>query len=201
MRLLIQKMNWKSKDLTSLKLLEIGSATGIFLDEARIVGFATQGIEISKEASRYAKENLHLNVWEGGFLDFPETEKWDAIVSFFTLEHIPEIQALWEKLERMVTPGGAILIAIPSFNGPSFQTNPEEWFRTHPSDHFFDYDPRSIQKILKEIDFEVVFCMPLSFHPKRDQGWKGKMPRLFYKWISKNTCYGDTMQILAKKKK
>lgn len=182
------------------RLLEIGSATGFFLDEARSLGYASQGIEISKEASVYAQQKLQLNIWNGRFTDFPEKTKFDVIASFFTLEHLPDIAAIWQKIDNLLNPGGALLLAIPSFYGPSFHTNPSDWFKTHPEDHFFDYDPRSIEKLLKELNFEMVFRMPLSFHPNRDRGWRGKLPLVIYKWISGMTCYGDTMQIVAKKK-
>jgi SAM-dependent methyltransferase len=190
----------KQDSKNPLRLLEIGSATGFFLDEARKLGYEAQGIEISEEASEYALKNLKLDIWKGSFVDFPENGKFDVIASFFTLEHMSQIEAIWQKIANLLKPGGAILVAFPSFYGPTFQTNAPEWFKTHPEDHFFDYDPRSIQKLLKELNFDVVFQMPLSFHPNRDRGWRGRLPLSIYKWISKITCYGDTMQTVAKKK-
>src|SRR5690606_17808119 len=109
--------------------------------------------------------------------------KWDVIASFFTLEHIPDILRTWTRLADWVTRHGALILALPSFYGPTFQTNPKHWFATHPSDHFFDYDHRSLKKVLNCLDFHLKLKKPLSHHPDRDKGWKGNLPITGYKWI------------------
>lgn len=208
---------FKNSEGSSPRLLEIGSASGFFLDEAKKRGFSVQGIEISEEASQYGRSVLGLPIWTGGFLEFPEgrgrgleqisgpgtgqgLDTWDVIVSFFTLEHIPDLEGIWKKLDRLSHSGTILVLALPSFFGPTFQTDPKAWFETHPPDHFFDYDPGSLKKVLNWIGFEMKLRKPLSFHPGRDKGWKGKLPLTGYRWISQLICYGDTFQILAQKK-
>ncbi|WCL51366.1 class I SAM-dependent methyltransferase [Leptospira sp. GIMC2001] len=198
---LIQVMGWRSDDLKNKSLLEIGSATGFFLDEARKRGFQVEGIEISNEGYRYSTDVLKLSVFKGGLLDFNSSEKkWDVVASFFTLEHIPEIMEIWIKISSLLRKGGGLILALPSFYGPTFQTNPKQWFETHPSDHFFDYDHRSLKKVLNCLDLHLKLKKPLSHHPDRDKGWKGYLPNPGYKWISDVLCYGDTFQIIAEKK-
>jgi 2-polyprenyl-3-methyl-5-hydroxy-6-metoxy-1,4-benzoquinol methylase len=196
-------LGWNSSDLKEKTILEIGSAAGFFLDEAYKLGLNVQGVEISGESVEYSRNHLGLSVEQGDFLETTkswEAEKFDCIFAFFTLEHMPEIFEVWERLQFLLKPSGGIFLALPSFYGPVFCTQPQEWFRTHPGDHFYDYSPKSIKNVLNQYHMEVKFRKPLSYHPKRDLGWRGKLPNIGYRWLADCTCYGDTFQIIAKKK-
>jgi len=185
------------------KLLEVGSAAGFFLDEARKEGFSVQGLELSEREVEYSKLALGLDVEKKSILDLPVDyfkNQLDVIVAFFVLEHISELESLWERLGYWIKPGGVIFLAVPSFFGPSFQTNPKEWFRTHPGDHFFDYDLHCLKKLLSSLGFTVKYARPMSYHPSRDLGLLGRLPVLGYKFYSDRFCYGDTIQVAAIKK-
>ncbi|MCC5813356.1 MAG: methyltransferase domain-containing protein [Leptospira sp.] len=203
LNIFLKTMGWKQSQWNHKSILEIGSATGFFLDEAKKIGLQTQGIELSEEGVKYAREALNLNVQLGDFLGTTKSwqdQKFDAIFAFFTLEHMPEIEPVWENLNRLLQPKGGLFLALPSFYGPVFYTQPLEWFRTHPQDHFYDYSPNSIKNVLNHYHMEVKYSKPLSYHPKRDLGWRGKLPKIGYRWLADRTCYGDTFQIIAKKK-
>lgn len=177
-------------------LLEIGCAAGFFLDEARQAGFTAKGIEISQSETVYAK-SLGLDVVSRSFIDFEIDKKYDVICAFFVLEHFEEQEAVLFKIRSMLNLGGLVFLALPSIYGPTFQTNPKEWFKTHPIDHFMDYSPMSISKLSNRMGMRVVYKEPMSYHPHRDKGWRGRFPfRYFYKTLAYNLCYGDTMQIL-----
>lgn len=197
----IRSMGWNKRDLSQKKVLEIGSATGFFLDEARKLGLSVQGLEISKVGVEYSVDKLGLDVVSVDFLDSKSMDwgEFDGIFSFFTIEHMSVIGRVWENIDRILAKNGGIFLALPSFFGPTFQTNPKEWFQTHPKDHFYDYSPQSLKKVLKLIGYKTLFSKPLSYHSYRDKGWRGQLPNIIYKWIADWQCYGDTFQIIAKK--
>lgn len=203
----LRAMGWNPSGRDSgrtLRILEIGSATGFFLDEAKKQGLEGVGVEISEDSVGYARNTLGLEVSHSHFLDWEKPEAHPGflgIFAFFTLEHIADITRTWEKIDSLLLPGGGIMVALPSFWGPSFQTNPGNWFETHPRDHFYDYSPDSLKKVLKQMGYETKFSKPLSYHPRRDVGWRGKLPKFLYKWIADRQCYGDTFQLIAKKPK
>jgi SAM-dependent methyltransferase len=151
---LVQKaLNWNQSVLHEKSILEIGSAAGFFLDEARNLGLNVRGVEISGESVEYSRSQLGLNVEQGDFLEVTkdwEEGKLDCIFAFFTLEHMPDILGVWERLNRLLAKGAGLFLALPSFNGPVFSTQPLEWFRTHPQDHFYDYSPKSIKNVLNQ---------------------------------------------------
>lgn len=181
-------------------LLEVGASCGFFLDEARALGYSVSGIEPSPTEANYAKEVLHLDVVTSGFLEHAVPSKVDVLCMFFVLEHLSEMESVFAKIETLVAPGGFLFLAVPSFFGPTFQTNPKEWFRTHPTDHFYDYSNQSLKKGLRLIGFETVYTKPMSYHQKRDLSFKKYFPAKLFQLYSDFFCYGDTIQILAKQK-
>lgn len=185
-------------------LLEIGSAAGFFLDEARRAGYETRGLELSPKEVEYSKSTLGLAVDQTSVLSV-ESHLWkhsfDVIAAFFVIEHIEDIEGLWKRLGDWIRPGGHLYLAVPSSFGPSFQTNPKEWFLTHPSDHFFDYSVHSLKKLLSILGFEVNYVRPMSYHSYRDLGPRGKLPEWLYRLYANQFAYGDTIELIARKLK
>jgi len=191
-----------SEKVHGLKLLELGCAAGFFLDEARKLGARAKGYELSTKEVSFAKA-LGLDVEVKDFLSIPvssEKEKWDILVGFFVIEHMQDIDGVWERLVSWLRPGGRLLLGLPSAYGPSFVTNPEEWFQAHPKDHFFDYSPRSLKKLLSSLGFTIDYLKPLSYHPNRHKGILSRLPLGLYRNLADFLVYGDTLQILASKK-
>jgi len=183
-----------------MTLFEIGCATGFFLSEASRRGYRASGLEISGQEARYAVENLGLDVTCGNFLEFETEMSFDVVAAFFVIEHFEEQEGIFKKIFSMLKKGGLLFLAVPSLYGPTFQTNPEEWFRSHPTDHFVDYSHISLRKLFSKFDTDILYNRPMSYHPGRDKGWRGSFPvKFFYKVIADMTCYGDTIQVLAKK--
>ncbi|TGK52027.1 methyltransferase domain-containing protein [Leptospira kanakyensis] len=197
----------KTKDRTSSpkkSLLEIGSAAGFFLDEARTAGYQTKGLELSPKEVEYAKSTLGLDVEKTSVLSVGEgdwKEKFDVVSAFFVIEHIEEIEGIWKRLAAWTKPGGYLYLAVPSSFGPSFQTNPKEWFSTHPSDHFFDYSVHSLKKLLSILGFGLNYVRPMSYHSYRDLGLLGKLPEWLYRLYANQFAYGDTIELIARKLK
>lgn len=185
-------------------LLEIGSAAGFFLDEARNAGYMTKGLELSPKEVEYAQSVLSLAVDQKSVLAIDGNEwkeTFDVVAAFFVIEHIEEIDGIWERIQAWTKPGGFLYLAVPSSFGPSFQTNPNAWFATHPSDHFFDYSVHSLKKLLSILGFEVNYVRPMSYHSYRDLSPRGKLPEWLYRLYANSFAYGDTIELTARKLK
>ena len=60
------------------RLLDVGCGHGLLLDEARKRGYETVGLELSREAARYARETLGLDVRELPLEAFSEGRNGDS---------------------------------------------------------------------------------------------------------------------------
>jgi len=182
-------------------LLEIGCATGFFLDQAKPYFKEIKGIEISKFACTYAKEKLKLNVECINLLEFIKNnyKKYDVIASFYVIEHFKEQKEIFNFISKTLNKNGLWICALPSTFGPLFFFNKEEWIKTHPCDHFVDYNPYAIKKILFLYGFKLLSIRPASYHQERTKGILKKIPFELYKYYCNFFQYGDTVEFIAKK--
>ena len=107
--LLVQTLKRESPPNSSI--LEIGSGTGHFLNELNKAGYKCFGVEPNEYISEYSKSKFNLNI-KTGLLDvntFPEN-KFDMIVLNDVIEHIYEVNALFELVNFYLNPGGKILV-------------------------------------------------------------------------------------------
>lgn len=100
-------------DLRNKKCLEIGSSKGLFQD---IVDDYT-GVDIADSLRFHYHKPYHV-VYDAR-LPFPD-RSFDAVFTYATHEHIPEIETALEEIVRVLKPGGVCLFA------PAWHTR--SWF-------------------------------------------------------------------------
>lgn len=188
-----------------LQLLEIGSATGFFIDEANSAGYDSVGIEVSSWACRQAKQ-IGANVIRSSFLDLTiEAESkltehsFDVIAAFYVIEHFAEQNIIFNKIKQYLRPGGYFIFALPSTYGPLFRCNLPKWITTHPADHYVDYSPLALKKILPLYQMKAINFRPASYHQERSCGILKRMPNFLYRAYANVTSYGDTIEVIAKR--
>ncbi|MBI5055303.1 MAG: class I SAM-dependent methyltransferase [Nitrospirae bacterium] len=98
-------------DIPNGKLLDIGCATGVFLDLARKKGWNTRGVELSKWASGYARENFGLDVFTGTLEQtyFPD-QSFDVVTAWDVLEHLPNPVVFLKEIKRILKKDGTLYI-------------------------------------------------------------------------------------------
>src|SRR5229473_1293471 len=96
------------------RLLDIGCGTGNFLAAARVAGYEVAGIEMDRNAARFAKERLGLQrvfpLTISEFVDRNAGERFDAVTFFEVLEHQAAPVGFLEKVKACVQPGGVIAL-------------------------------------------------------------------------------------------
>lgn len=91
--------------------LEIGTGTGVFLEELLGLGFdSVTGIEPSTAAIMAAPEHRRAWIREGIFAEHDyEPQSFDVVCCFMTLEHVYDPRDISEAALRLLRPGGAFL--------------------------------------------------------------------------------------------
>jgi len=186
-------------------LLEIGSACGYFLDEARSRGFRTTGIEISQFASDYARNKFKLNIHCSPFsaemvpkLLSENGGPFDVVAAFFVIEHFSDQKSVFQSIASLLKPGGVFAFAVPSSFGPVYCFDPERFNATHPVDHFVDYSPQSLRKIFPLYGLRAYRFIPASFHPERISPFCIHEPfRSTYALAARLLAFGDTLEGFA----
>src|SRR3989304_8692940 len=92
------------------KLLELGSAYGLFLDLAREI-FDVIGYEMCSEAAECARSELKLDVRDTDFVKENLGNKiFDVVCLWDCIEHLPSPQLFIEKINTLLKLGGYLFI-------------------------------------------------------------------------------------------
>ncbi|MFN3603917.1 MAG: class I SAM-dependent methyltransferase [Leptonema sp. (in: bacteria)] len=186
---------------SSYSILEIGCATGFFLDEAKKYFSSSLGIEISSFAVEYAKKRFKLNIEKIDFMQFIQsnTKTFDVIASFYVIEHFKEQKEIFSFISKSLNQKGLWICAVPSTYGPLFEFDTFQWIQRHPIDHFVDYNPKALKKIVKLYKLNIIDIKPASYHQERAKGFLKLIPPKIYKFYSNIFTYGDTLEFIAQK--
>lgn len=101
------------------RLLDVGCALGLFLGvlnpewELFGVDVSNFGIQKAKEAIPHAR----LEVWDG--TQVPFKERFDVIVSFDVLEHVPDVNSLASTIYSRLAWDGHFIFVVPVYDGPA----------------------------------------------------------------------------------
>jgi len=138
------------------ELLDIGCGTGNFLAAARDRGYDVTGIELDRNAARFAKERLGLQrVFPLTISEFAEQhgrERFDVATFFEVLEHQAAPVEFLQKVKTCVRPGGMIALSVP--NRERWLTGPD--VLDYPPNHFLRWNATALSKFLSEQGFEVL---------------------------------------------
>jgi len=139
------------------ELLDVGCGTGNFLAEARDAGYRVTGIELDRNAARFAKERLGLQkvlpltISEFAAARCP-SEKFDIVTSFEVLEHQAAPREFLKNVKSCLKPHGSIALSVP--NRERWLTGPD--VLDYPPNHFLRWNAGALKKFLELQGFEVM---------------------------------------------
>jgi dolichol-phosphate mannosyltransferase len=173
----IIKNNIKKNKKTKIKLLDIGSATGYFLNIANEFGFDVQGIEISKEASEIAN-NKGIKTFNGILKDFKTKDKFDVITMLDVIEHVNDPVKDIEIANNLLDKNGLLIINTPDSGSLIASTLGKNWHLVVPPEHIFYFNKKSISEVLKKNNFEIINITNIGKTFKIDYIFL-----MLYKWL------------------
>lgn len=159
------------------KLLDVGCATGSFLQAASHAGLRDLlGIDIAGPSIDVARRRGFRA--EAG--DFPsgvfEPNSFAIVTMWNTLEHVPAPDAFVREAWRVLEPGGILAMSMPNYASLSVRLVGTR-YRYIGLAHLNYFTPRTVRVLLSRNRFDVVHIETRSFNPYvvwRD--WSGDVP-------------------------
>jgi 2-polyprenyl-3-methyl-5-hydroxy-6-metoxy-1,4-benzoquinol methylase len=145
------------------RLLDIGSAYGYFLDEARRTGkWTVEGSEISSHGARFAREKFQLKVFEGDFCEAHPGGEFDVVTLWDCIEHMSSPVYALRKIRGMLRPGGLVAISTGDFASWSAKLMGRHHYLMIPPTHLYFFTLEGLKHVLeKQAGLELV----RAFHP------------------------------------
>lgn len=141
------------------KLLDIGCATGFFLELAESRGWGAYGTDVSKFASEYAKRKLGLkNIFYGDLSKAKfKDEMFDAVTIFDVIEHLPDPKGTLKEINRILKNDGLIVVTTPNSGSLAAKILGKKWeeFR-RAREHIYFFSADTLSNMLEKNGFEVL---------------------------------------------
>lgn len=162
------------------RLLEVGCATGFFLGLAKARNWEAFGIDVSAYAVEEAKKrNLDAACAVLNDLAPEQHDKiYDVVAMFDAVEHLNSLEADFEKIKKLLKPGGLLVFATPDAGSWWARLWGRKWHAFVPPQHINLFSFKNMELFLKQRGFKVVF--------KGHYGKKFSLPyifRLLHTWM------------------
>lgn len=139
------------------RMLEIGTGAGFFLKAAVRFGFDAYGLELSTEASEYARTRLGLRVLQTAAEEMPfEPRYFDAAAMFEVIEHLRDPLRVVRAAHRALKPGGRFIVSTPNLGALSRLMLGSEWAVLSPAEHLYYFTETTLRTMLQKGGFRSV---------------------------------------------
>lgn len=144
-------------------MLDIGCATGEFLNKAREYGFDVEGLELSKWSSEIAKKKdikIYRNLLSSLAKKIPN--RYDVITLFGVIEHFENPSQELGYIYKLLKPGGLLVIwtgDVSSFSSKVFGYNWWYW----QGQHIQYFSHKSLSLLSKKSGIKHLFTKTYPF--------------------------------------
>lgn len=110
-------------------VLEVGCGSGIKLSQLTNATQEVHGCDINSYAVERAQKKFpHINFFVQDSTRFACADaSYDAVMTFFVLEHVQDSVAFVNELLRITKPGGVLAIMCPNYGSPFFPSPPSKY--------------------------------------------------------------------------
>jgi len=178
----------------SKNVLDVGCATGIFLEFLKEKGINAKGIDISsKMIEKGKKKGLNCETTDL----FSLSEKFDLITLWDVIEHFINPKEVFKKVYQLLEKEEDIIIQTPC-KGLISENFKEEWRHYNPPQHIYLFNQNSLFYLLTLTKFMIVNWIRIG--SGNDAGTIPAKPKKVFDSISKKLGIEDNIIVWAKKR-
>lgn len=158
-----QKYKLISRLLQKGDILDIGCATGEFLNYFKERGWQVIGVEPDADARAFAKTQYHIDVLPEEALTRIENRKFDIISLWHVLEHVPSLNERMKRIRDMLKDDGYVVIAVPNAKSNDASWYGEFWAGYDVPRHLYHFTQATAGALFKKHGFDLAEIHPMKF--------------------------------------
>lgn len=156
-----------------IRLLDVGCADGSFMDiVSGNLGRFVRTVDGADVPSRWLRQSsarkngrLYLHDFQHGVGEVPEN-RYQAVTMWEVIEHIENAYSLLRNIQRVMAPGGGILLSSPNLLSVSRFIKGGRWVGVAEQDHKYLFDAQTLRMLLDRAGF-VDVSVRAYFLPSR----------------------------------
>jgi 2-polyprenyl-3-methyl-5-hydroxy-6-metoxy-1,4-benzoquinol methylase len=165
--IMLRKKTRLIKKLTLLKngkLLDYGAGTGYFARAMQERGWDVTAIEKSSQARGLALKEFGFEMLPEEKLTDIGDKSLDVVTMWHVLEHIQDLDRMWEEIYRILDDTGIAVIAVPNCRSYDAQLYKENWAAYDVPRHLWHFSAGTIMKWGEKHGFilERKYTMPFD---------------------------------------
>lgn len=151
----IKRIN--NKVLVRDKMLDVGSALGDSLTEAKKLGWKNvYGVELSSyAASESRKRGLNIKTGDLKSAKYP-SNYFDVVTLQDVIEHVQKPVIETAEIYRVLKPGGYVFMVTPDMSGIWAMFLGSQWYHYKPGEHIMYFSQKSLSKVLSGAGFKNI---------------------------------------------
>lgn len=144
-------------------ILDIGCATGEFLNYFKLKGWNVTGVEPGIEARKFAKEQYQLNVYDEKEIENLADCSYDVITMWHVLEHVRTLNERMKEINRLLKPDGLLIIAVPNSDSYDAKFYKNFWAALDVPRHLYHFTKETIKLLIEKHGFKIENIKPMKF--------------------------------------
>lgn len=157
--------------ITDRRVLEIGSAKGYLLAVMRRLGWNVRGIEVSRDAAKYAKKKFGVDSFTGTLEEYvasAQRAEFPLVLAIDLIEHVLNPNVFVACLRQVLADDGILVIDTPNGDSHNIVARGCEWKGFNPF-HIFLFSIDNITTLLQKNGLEVEKVFSYGNYPENEQ--------------------------------
>lgn len=144
-------------------VLDYGCGTGYFAHTMQSAGWRVTGVEINAAARAFASNHFSLHAIAPEAMKELPSHSFDAITLWHVMEHVEHLDHLLAELNRLLRPGGSLVIALPNCGSYDAHYYRQHWAAYDVPRHLWHFTADSFGRLMKEYGWVLLSTARMPF--------------------------------------
>ncbi|MCA9025830.1 MAG: class I SAM-dependent methyltransferase [Planctomycetaceae bacterium] len=137
------------------RILDVGCGRGVLLSSLADRGHEVHGMDVSETAVAGADPRADIRVAPCITKVGYPSDHFDQVILWHVVEHLTNPREVLSEINRILKPGGQVIVAVPNFSSWQARWSGAAWFHLDLPRHLFHFPLRGLRQILTRTDFTV----------------------------------------------